>query len=170
MVGNQLPIEHDSFDLVNDVHINTRPANIILLSHVSQIFTVPDPEFLTGRHSQRSRNGIKHNLRGICIKTAELVKKKITQIYCTPYWKKRDVVLISNMDIQIVQIYTAAPFCACGLAANTIHWTWEMDKLYFIDVPCLVSLKGSKLFISCPKAYWVCVYLGPNCKEKRLLT
>ena len=57
-----------SFELVSDVHISTRLAKLS--------YSVPDPEFLTGRHRQRSRNGIKRNLRGISIKTAELVKKK----------------------------------------------------------------------------------------------
>ena len=57
-----------SFELVSDVHISTRLAKLS--------YSVPDPEFLTGRHRQRSRNGIKHNLRGISIKTAELVIKK----------------------------------------------------------------------------------------------
>ena len=86
-----------SFELVSDVHISTRLAKLS--------YSVPDPEFLTGRHRQRNRNGIKHNLRRISIKTAELVKKKKRiQIYCTPCWKKRDVILISNKGIQLVQM------------------------------------------------------------------
>lgn len=78
-----------SFELENDVHINTRLAKVILLRLVYQIFTVPDPELwpaVTAKGVDIESNTISGNFHQNPWVGA---KKKRIQIYCSPCWKTR---------------------------------------------------------------------------------
>ena len=103
-----------SFELENDVHINTRLAKVILLRLVYQIFTVPDPELwpaVRAKGVEIESNTISGNFHQNPWVGA---KKKRIQIYCSPCWKTRDVIFIGNMGIQLVQMPMTTLFCACA--------------------------------------------------------